>query len=59
MGKLLTPLEAAQYLRVDRRTVYYLLQSGKLRGSKVGRIWRVKEEDVESYLREFANQGKK
>lgn len=55
-NKLLTPYEVAKYLRVDYRTVYQLLHSGKLKGSKVGRVWRIRMEDVDRYLRETANR---
>ena len=36
--------EAAEYMRMDRDTVYTLLQRGDLRGVKVGRRWRVRRE---------------
>lgn len=57
--KLFTPQQVADYLQVDFRTVYGLLRSGKLKGVKVGRVWRVRPEDVESYLRQNIKQDGK
>lgn len=48
--KLLTPYEVAEYLRVDYRTVYHLLHSGKLQGVKVGRVWRIPESELTRFL---------
>jgi len=45
--------EVAEALRVSVRTIYNLLDSGALRGVRVGRAWRV----TESALEEFIAQG--
>lgn len=42
--------EAARYLRVDRQLVYDLVRSGRLKGVKVGRIWRIPRTALESLL---------
>ena len=42
--------EAAEYMRMDRDTVYTLLQRGELRGVKVGRRWRVRREWCDAFL---------
>jgi len=55
-GKLLTPQEVADFLQVDFRTVYQLLRSGKLGGVKVGRVWRIRPQDVEEYLKTYSNR---
>ncbi len=47
---LLTPEEAAQYLRVTERTVYRLLRCGDCPGVKVGRQWRIRKTDLENCL---------
>lgn len=39
----LTPQEAAQFLRVTRRTIYAWLRAKKLRAVKVGGQWRILE----------------
>ncbi len=50
LPSVLTADEVAEALRVDVRTVYGLLERGKLHGTKVGRAWRIRPEDVESFL---------
>jgi excisionase family DNA binding protein len=55
-AKLLTPQQVADFLQVDFRTVYHLLRTGKLAGVKVGRVWRIRPEDVEEYLRSYSNR---
>ena len=42
--------EAAEYMRMDRDTVYTLLQRSELRGVKVGRRWRVRREWCDAFL---------
>ncbi len=49
-NKLLTPQQVADYMQVDFRTVYNLLRRGKLKGIKVGRVWRIAPEDLEHFL---------
>jgi excisionase family DNA binding protein len=36
-----TPEEAAALLRVDRRTIYEWLRSGKMQAVKFGKTWRI------------------
>jgi putative molybdopterin biosynthesis protein len=49
---VLTVDEAAAYLKVHYKTVYALIRSGRLKAAKVGRQYRIKEEDIENYLRQ-------
>ena len=42
----LTPLEAAEILRVDRRTIYEWLETGKLKAKKIGGTWRIPRAEV-------------
>lgn len=42
--------EAAEYMRIDRETVYALLQRGELRGVKTGRRWRIRRDWCDAYL---------
>jgi len=48
---LLTPTEVIAYLRVDVRTVYRLMRTGDLPAVRVGRQWRVRQADLDSWLR--------
>lgn len=50
MDITLTVPEVAERLRVNPRTVYALLESGKLRGIRVGRLWRVPVRAVQEFL---------
>jgi len=49
--RLLRPEEVAELLQVSRRTVVRWLKEGRLKGVRVGRLWRVREEDLEMFLR--------
>jgi len=50
--RLLRPEEVAEMLQVSRRTVVRWLKEGILKGVRVGRLWRVRPEDLEKFLRE-------
>ena len=47
---LLTVGEVAGVMRVSNMTVYRLIQAGDLRATRVGRSYRLREGDVDSYL---------
>lgn len=49
--QLLTPREAAALLRVNYRTVLDLITVGELRASRVGRLFRIRREEIARYLR--------
>lgn len=48
--KLMTVAEVAQMMRVSKMTVYRLVHSGELPALRVGRSFRVTEDDVNAYL---------
>jgi len=50
--RLLTPVEAAERLSVSRKSILDWLRSGKLKGVKVGKLWRIREADLEAFLKE-------
>lgn len=50
MPKVLTPSEAAEYLRVDEATVLKELESGSLNGFKIGPTWRCTDVDLAEYV---------
>ena len=50
--KLLTVEDAAKVLLVKPTTVREWLKTGKLKGMKMGRLWRVWESELEAFLRE-------
>jgi len=47
----LTVAEVAAMMRVSKMTVYRLVHGGDLPALRVGRSFRVKESDVDEYLR--------
>jgi excisionase family DNA binding protein len=56
--KFLTIAEVAAMIRVSKMTVYRLVHNGDLPAVRVGRSFRVSEEDVHEYLRKsFFNAG--
>lgn len=57
-SKFLTIAEVASKMRVSKMTVYRLVHGGELPALRVGRSFRVLEEDVNEYLRKsFYNAG--
>jgi len=42
--------EVEEILSVTRRTIYNWIKSGKLHAVKIGNQWRVKQEDLETFL---------
>ncbi len=57
-AKFLTVAEVAAMMRVSKMTVYRLVHNGDLPAVRVGRSFRVTEDDVHEYLRKsFYNAG--
>jgi excisionase family DNA binding protein len=56
---LLTLVELAKYLSVDKFTIYRLMTKKKLPGFKVGGQWRFKKEMIDSWLEGNSNVRKK
>jgi excisionase family DNA binding protein len=52
MEKLITPEDAADRLAVSKNTILDWLRSGQLKGVKAGRLWRLRERDLEEFLKE-------
>ena len=53
----MTVNEVADLLRVSRMTVYRLIKGGDVAAFKVGRGYRLRQEDVHSYLNERLTQA--
>jgi excisionase family DNA binding protein len=49
--------EVARQLRVSNMTVYRLISAGELRAVRVGKSYRLREEDVDAYLAARYNQA--
>lgn len=54
--RLLTPAQVADRLQVTEKTVYRWLDAGKLAGVKLGRLWRIREENLEDFLQKHTNR---
>jgi len=51
-SRYVTVAEVAGQLRVSNMTVYRLVQAGQLPAVRVGRSYRIREEDVDRFLAE-------
>ena len=49
-AKFLTVAEVASMMRVSTMTVYRLIKAGELVSVRVGKSYRIKEDDVDRYL---------
>lgn len=49
-AEMMTPDQAADYLQVDRGTVYRYIREGKLLASKLGRGYRIPRRNLELFL---------
>ena len=52
IDKLLTPDEVAQRLGITPNTVRIYLREGRIKALKVGKLWRVRESDLQKHIRE-------
>ena len=51
---VLTVEEACEALHIGYNAIYDLLGSGKLKGYRNGRVWRIPKESVKQYILENA-----
>ena len=49
-GRLLTVSEVADAMRVSNMTVYRLIKAGELPAVRVGKNYRIRQRDLESFL---------
>ena len=55
-AQLMTVGEVAELMRVSNMTVYRLIKAGQLGAVRVGRSYRIRRRDLESYLAERSVQ---
>jgi excisionase family DNA binding protein len=55
--RFLTVAEVASELRVSNMTVYRLINSGALPAVRIGRSFRLRQEDVDAYLSSQMNRA--
>ena len=57
-ARFLTVAEVAAIVRVSTMTVYRLIKAGDLAAVRVGKSYRLREEDVDAYLaRQYTQAG--
>lgn len=49
--QLLSPEEVAKRLAISPKNVREYLREGRIKTMKVGRLWRVRESDLQQYLK--------
>lgn len=49
--RLLTPEEAAERLAISPSTLKHWLRTNKFPGVKLGKLWRVRESDLNAYIK--------
>lgn len=52
MGELLTTKQLQEMLKIDRMTVYRMLNDGRLKGVKIGNQWRFPQSEIDRLLGE-------
>ena len=57
MPELLTTKQLQEILKIDRITVYRMLNDGRLKGIKVGNQWRFPQADIDRLLGEKVESG--
>ncbi len=57
--RILTPEQVAQILQVHPYTVLKFIKQGKLQASKLGRVYRIRESALESFLDQTSGKAAK
>jgi excisionase family DNA binding protein len=53
--QLLSVAQVAEYLNVDKFTIYRLVTDGQIPAFKIGNQWRFKKKLIEQWLRDNSN----
>lgn len=56
--RILTPEQVSQMLQVHPFTVLKFIKQGRLKASKLGRVYRIRESDVDLFLEESSDSTK-
>jgi excisionase family DNA binding protein len=51
MTRLINIEELAEYLRLQKQTIYNWLNQGKISGIKVGGVWRFDQAEIDDWLK--------
>lgn len=55
----ISPEALAERLSISNRAARRMVQSGEIKAFRIGRLWRVEEEDYESYVAELKKRAAK
>ena len=58
MKKLLDVDDLAQYLKLQKQTIYNWLNQRKISGMKIGGVWRFDKQEVDRWLKSQARKTK-
>jgi excisionase family DNA binding protein len=58
MEDLLTVEQAAAKLQIAPKTLKDWLRAGRIKGVRVGRLWRIKERDLEAFVDQAADEDR-
>ena len=47
---IFTPMEVMDILNIGKNTMYTLLNTGELKGFRVGRSWRISAQSLEQFM---------
>lgn len=50
MDKIYSVKETAQILSLNEETLRRYIKAGKIRASKIGKVWRIQESDLKTFL---------
>lgn len=60
MPDFMTPAQVAKRLQITERTVYKYLSNGEMEAVKIGRVWRITEEQLQKFVQKNTrNKGGK
>ena len=48
--RILTPDQVGEMLQLHPFTILNYIKDGRLRGAKIGRVYRIRESDIEKFL---------
>lgn len=54
--KVYTVQEVMEILKLSQNTVLTMLKDGRLKGVKIGRFWRISEENLRAFLNGGVNK---
>jgi putative molybdopterin biosynthesis protein len=54
--EVLSPKEAAEILKVNKRTVYNEIGRGNLKAKKIGNRYKILKSELENYMKNTENQ---